>query len=1004
MKNKINKILSVWLAAAAIITSVAIPTYAEGAVSNLSLLIATPSMAKHSTATPSIATPSTPNIVFDSVEPETIPKYYQSTNYRGKKFWKFVDRNGETQYRDYGFKQGNIEFPLWYEVNEKGIIGDSINPDTEYYNLAPFLYESQNPSKDSWKELSLMLVNDEEWEGNCSKESVKFENWDSDAYEIWHIDGKCIEEKSDNNIAFKGGYFFYGTILNHKEAERGWYYADEKGTVLDRVLNKPMNLATVTCKINSYFDAPGTYRHSKSVVTNVTENQYTLASLMDLASTHFVDEVVNSKINFTSNFVGWSTKRSTDNHITVNAVTGIEYIQGDPADTNKYFSYGTFYPPKYSLDVSNMSSISLYGIWCPKNADMYVFAGEPYKGEMSRNTNSYSIQAIVVRRGDSFDVSIVGKPSKSGYTFKGWYYGNMVEIPEDGSLYCGSSGKVTYVYPNFVSNTNTVTFKDADGTVLKTESVTLGGNATPPAEPTRPGYTFIGWDKELTNITSATIITAQYEANHYNLTIDGNGGLIEGSPIKKLTVDCNAAIDDVLASAQEKATLKYHTLDGWYTLPLDGDKYPESGNKMPAGDVTIFAHWSRSSSLVTYKDWNGNILKTDEVMIGGNATPPEDPVRPGYMFTGWDKDSVGIVDHTTITAQYCVNGYELTLDGNGGTIEGADKKVIPADYNSSLDQILLSTKESVALKYHTLEGWYTLADGGNKYLETGNKMPAENVTVYAHWIRSSSLVTYEDWDGEVLKIEEVPVGGNATPPADPNRPGYRFIGWDKESKNIQDHITITAQYATDSNDRNEPDDNLPSKEEDSDKNHSKKEDSEDSNTVYVPTDDSAAKPEIPDHGGDFTVNPDNPYDITYTKPDGSKGDNEWIGDGEDWFHINSESKVDYDWYLERQSWYMLNKGLNGKIGAAKYGWYFEPMDKKWYYFDSVNAAMKIGWQSIDNKWYYFTVVNNGQTYFGNNDKGWVYDVSRPWKPFGSMFKNEKTPDGYLVNESGAWSK
>ena len=57
----------------------------------------------------------------------------------------------------------------------------------------------------------------------------------------------------------------------------------------------------------------------------------------------------------------------------------------------------------------------------------------------------------------------------------------------------------------------TVVFKDYDGTVLKTCTVEKGGSATAPAAPTRSGYTFIGWDKSFSNVTSDLIVTAQYE-------------------------------------------------------------------------------------------------------------------------------------------------------------------------------------------------------------------------------------------------------------------------------------------------------------------------------------------------------------------------------------------------------------------------------------------------------------------------------------------------------------
>ena len=90
---------------------------------------------------------------------------------------------------------------------------------------------------------------------------------------------------------------------------------------------------------------------------------------------------------------------------------------------------------------------------------------------------------------------------------------------------------VTYEVPK---PTYTVTFKDWDGTVLKTQTVEEDSSATPPLNPSREGYIFTGWDKSYSNITANTIITALYtevisvkNIKIGNITIDniyiGNG-------------------------------------------------------------------------------------------------------------------------------------------------------------------------------------------------------------------------------------------------------------------------------------------------------------------------------------------------------------------------------------------------------------------------------------------------------------------------------------------------
>ena len=76
-------------------------------------------------------------------------------------------------------------------------------------------------------------------------------------------------------------------------------------------------------------------------------------------------------------------------------------------------------------------------------------------------------------------------------------------------LYKKTSGTVIYDDDTYY----TVTFRDWDGTVLKTQTVIEGGAAAAPADPVREGYIFIGWDKSFTNIMEDKVVTALYEQN-----------------------------------------------------------------------------------------------------------------------------------------------------------------------------------------------------------------------------------------------------------------------------------------------------------------------------------------------------------------------------------------------------------------------------------------------------------------------------------------------------------
>lgn len=55
-------------------------------------------------------------------------------------------------------------------------------------------------------------------------------------------------------------------------------------------------------------------------------------------------------------------------------------------------------------------------------------------------------------------------------------------------------------------------------------------------------------------------------------------------------------------------------------------------------------------------------------------------------------------------------------------------------------------------------------------------------------------VTFQDFDGTVLKTESVEANEAATAPADPQRDGYTFVGWNKEFSSIVKDTVITAEY------------------------------------------------------------------------------------------------------------------------------------------------------------------------------------------------------------------
>ena len=187
------------------------------------------------------------------------------------------------------------------------------------------------------------------------------------------------------------------------------------------------------------------------------------------------------------------------------------------------------------------------------------------------------------------------KPAKLGKdALISAYYGHN----QQSSIYvpCGTVGLYQTCWSTFatkIQNNNCssnedlyfrVLFEDWNYDWLSEQVVEKGHAATAPANPTREGYTFTGWDKDFSNVQSNLTVYAQYTPNTPSTT--------------------------------------------YYT--------------------------------VTFKDWNGTILKSEQVEKGHSATAPANPTREGYTFTGWDKDFSNVQSNLTITAQYQKNETPVT--------------------------------------------------------------------------------------------------------------------------------------------------------------------------------------------------------------------------------------------------------------------------------------------------------------------------------------------------------
>ncbi len=228
-------------------------------------------------------------------------------------------------------------------------------------------------------------------------------------------------------------------------------------------------------------------------------------------------------------------------------------------------------------------------------------------------------------------------PTLTGYTFDGWFDASSAGAPWD--FPSDSVLADTTLYAQWTAIDYTVSYSSQGGSAVASETVAFNGMATEPSDPTRPGYTFLGWfdsasggsvwDFTGTSVSGDMTLYAHWSAIDYTVTFDSQGGSAEAAQ----TVN----YDDLVAEPSD-ATLSGYTFLGWFDAASGGTLWDFAADGV-TGDVTLYAHWAL---LVNVSFVNGaDTIPSQLVIVGGYAVPPSTPVRDGYTFLGWFTDPTG---------------------------------------------------------------------------------------------------------------------------------------------------------------------------------------------------------------------------------------------------------------------------------------------------------------------------------------------------------------------------
>ena len=313
-------------------------------------------------------------------------------------------------------------------------------------------------------------------------------------------------------------------------------------------------------------------------------------------------------------------------------------------------------------------------------------------------------------------------PAKEGYGFGGWYTDLNCTKQFTASAMPAEN---TTLYAKWNIGEYTLTFDTDGGSAIAPVSQKYGTAVTAPADPTREGYTFAGWDQTIpvTMPARSMTIKAKWTVNKYTITFDTDGG----NAVASITQDYGTVL------TLPTPTKDGYGFGGWYTDQNCTKRF--TANTMPAGNTTLYAKWNIGEYTLTFDTDGGSVIAPISQKYGTAVTAPENPIKEGYTFAGWDTEIPATMpaENMTIQARWTVNQYTITFDTDGGNAIAS----ITQDYGTAI------TKPADPVKAgYTFIGWdETIPD----------TMPAKDMTVKAQWTVDTNVkYTVEFYQQDVV--------------------------------------------------------------------------------------------------------------------------------------------------------------------------------------------------------------------------------------------------------------
>ena len=291
-----------------------------------------------------------------------------------------------------------------------------------------------------------------------------------------------------------------------------------------------------------------------------------------------------------------------------------------------------------------------------------------------------------------------------------------------------------------------------DGAEYRVVPTKVGEQIIAPENPTKEGFVFTGWDKEVGVMgTEDVSFNAQFSAGEVSYKVETYvmdvNGAYGAADVKVVPATTGAAVS-VDPEAREG-----------FTVAADSVL---SGTVAADGSLVLKVYYSRNQYKLTVDGAESMVYYGAELNIA-------EPTKDHYTFAGWNVEVPATMPASdlTLVSQWTEEGADYTA--YDAAVKAAQAKKAEADYDKTY------TAESRA----ALDAALAIDVANKKYSEQADVDAATAAINDA--VKALELMTYTAnfyVNGQLYKTVTAKVGEQIIAPKDPSVDGYNFNGWD----------------------------------------------------------------------------------------------------------------------------------------------------------------------------------------------------------------------------------